>query len=57
MKFLISTVKDKDAQLGSNSSPVDYNSLGGVVAKLIAVYMVTDTFRKIIIHTVATKIN
>jgi hypothetical protein len=57
MKFLVSTVKDKDAQLGSNSSPVDYNSLGGVVAKLIAVYMVTDTLRKIIIHTVATKIN
>lgn len=56
MKLQISTVKDKDAQLGSNSSPVDYNSLGGVVARLIAVYMVTDTLRKIIIHTVATKI-
>lgn len=57
MKLQISTVKDKDAQLGSNSSPIDYNALGAVVAKIIAVYMVTDTFRKIVIHTVATKIN
>jgi hypothetical protein len=55
MRFQISTVKDKDAPLGSE--PIDYNAVGMAVAKIIAIYMATDTLRKIIVHTVATKIN
>lgn len=57
MKVQISTVRDKDAQLGSTSSPIDYDALTKVVSKIIAVYMVSSTLRTIIIHTVATKIN
>jgi hypothetical protein len=53
--FNVKLVKDqKDAVV--DSPAIDYNAVAKSVGKVIAIYMASDTIRKIVVHTVATKI-
>lgn len=57
MRFQISRVKGGKDDAVVGPKPTDYDSIAMAVAKVILFYMASDTIRKCLVHTIATKIN
>ena len=56
--FLVRPVKEKPHDIVETSDPTKLvNAVTKGAATVVAVYLGCDTLRKIVVHTIATKIN